>query len=366
MNTQNLHELIRRYHENLNLTMNSEHREQMKWEATKCFHDVWFSDQAAGLSFAEKFKLACSGSSIVINNSTISPTNGIVKMAEKDPEKVEHLFKDILFADDGGNLSLRGEHMQQFMDEIEDLRLKLFPKYWKYQQDRHAVSCYLAFWHPEENYIYRYSDAILMARYIEFDRDLGSGRNFNLPAYYELCGVIVDALKEHPELLADHAARLDDRYYQDESLHIMTFDLMYCSRCYKYYRGLPYTQRARTKKEESQRKLDAAEKLKAEQIERLSEEKEQLESAIADMELVSLVGTEVTSAAYGTGTIIKQNGNQVTVHFPAVEKDFVIHKKYSGRPQFEDNEEILEAMSAWSDCNDRLMVLERKLGLLLK
>lgn len=46
MNTNNLHELIRRYEENLDWTLNGECYEIMKWEAARCFSDTWDSEEA--------------------------------------------------------------------------------------------------------------------------------------------------------------------------------------------------------------------------------------------------------------------------------------------------------------------------------
>ncbi len=55
-------------------------------------------------------------------------------MAEKEPKTVESLFTDVPFAEDGGDIALCQKHMDSFMAQIEALRLKLFPKYWKYHK----------------------------------------------------------------------------------------------------------------------------------------------------------------------------------------------------------------------------------------
>ena len=362
MNTTNLHELILRYEENLDWTLNGKCYEMMKWEAARCFSDTWFSEEAQALPFSEMFKKACSETSIVINNSTISPTNGIVKMAEKEPETVKSLFTDVLFAEDGGDIALRQKHMDSFMAQIEELRLKLFPKYWKYQQDRHAVSCYMAFHAPAKNYIYRYSDAQMFANCIEYPEQLGSGSWFSLPNYYKMCDMLVEAVKEHPSLLAKFDALFNKKFDVSDDLHIMAFDLMYCCRCYNFYKGLAFVKkRVLSKQEEAEKAADVRRHQREAQIAALTLEKEELELKLNETECVTLLGTQVTAPKYGTGTIVSQDENRVVVDFAGEKKSYILHTKYTQCPSFEDNEEIMRLMSKRGDILDKLRSIDKEL-----
>lgn len=84
--------------------------------------------------------------------------------------------------------------------------------------------------------IYRYREAEEFAKYTEFGFDLGSGESFSLPNYYKLCDIIVDALKEHEDLISKYKKLIkdNDKYYYDKSLHLLAFDLMYCCRTYNF------------------------------------------------------------------------------------------------------------------------------------
>lgn len=353
MNDGNLHELIDRYEAKLDETMGPESREQFKWEAMKIFRDAWFSEEASQQTFAEMFSRARKGCGWMIDNSRIASTSGVVKMAQIEPVTVEHLFKDVLFADDNGDLTLRQRHMDEFLDQIETLRLKLFPRCWKYKHDRHAASCYLSFFAPAENYVYRFSDADLMARYIDFEKPIGSGQFFSLPAYYEMCDAIVEALKQHPTLLAEHKKRLNDQCYQDDSLHLMAFDLMYCCRTYGYYHGLTKynitrktdnSKAARQKAADDEKRKQLEESICAAQDELLT-----LQTQLAEYEPISLIGTEVSTASYGSGVVVKQDENKLDVQFADTVKTFVIHRKYTQRPNFEDEEQIVDLLSNRAD-----------------
>ena len=165
-------------------------------------------------------------------------------MAEQRPDEVERLVREVLFADYESIGDLQN-NMDEFLEEIEKIRQELFPRFYRYKQDRHAASCYLAFFAPETHFIYRYSEAEEFAKYIEFGKDLGAGVDFKLENYYELAEIVVEALKEHPSLLEKHDAlfKENDHYYYDTSLHLMTFDLMYCCRFYNFYTGLSHAKK---------------------------------------------------------------------------------------------------------------------------
>ena len=362
MNYDNLHELINRYEENFELVNSLEHDEIFKWRAIRCFRDAWFSADANNMPFPKMFNLARKESAVLIDNSQVSPTNGIVKIAEKEPEAVEHLFREVLFADDGGDISVRHNHMEQFLEEIEKLRLKHFPQSWKYKQDRHAASCYLVFFAPEQNYIYRYSDAETFAQYIEFGIDIGSGENFKLEAYYKMCDLVVEALKEHKSLLNKHFTFLSDYCYRDKSLHVLAFDLMYCARTYNFYSGLTHISKKESVKAYTEAQLREKERLeKQAKIDALNEEIHNLEVKADTYSEISLVGVQVTQAQNGIGTIINQEQNKIVVRFNECDKTYIINRKYSARPTFEDDEEIVDAFTEYDIICEKLRSLRSQL-----
>lgn len=364
MNLNNLHELIDRYEANyLSVVNGSKNQEIFKWRAVKHFREIWFSEDAQKLSFAELFNAARKESSNLIDNNRVSPTSGIVKLAEKDPQEVERLFKEVLFADDGGDIVLRHNHMEEFLEKTEQLRLKYFPQFWKYKQDRHAASCYLVFFSPEENYIYRYSDAETFAQYIEYGEDIGSGENFRLEKYYRLCDIIVEALKEHESLIDEYYRLLDETgYYRDDSLHILAFDLMYCSRTYNFYSGLTHKTKKESLRDSSLAEIrEKEERERQERIDAIVSEINELKMKIDMYSEISLIGVQVTQKQIGTGTIISQDKNKITVDFNTCQKTYVINRKYSARPTFEDEDEIVDAFTEYDDCCEKLYKLKKKL-----
>ena len=363
MNTNNLHELIDRYESNYAFFNDSEHDEVFKWRAVRHFRSVWLSAEKFP-DFASLFKEAKKECSVLIDNAQVSPTNGIVKLAEKYPEIVENLFRKVLFAPDGGDIDLKQDHMDTFLDEIEKLRQKEFPRFYKYKQERHAASCYMSLVDPEHNYIYRYSEAEEFANNIEFGLDIGSGENFKLKNYYALCDLIVDALKEHESLIKKyHELIYSGDYYPDESLHLLAFDFMYCCRCYNLYNGLIHISKkesVRSYKIEQLRAQETAEREK--KIDGLEQEIRSLQLSIEPYKDISLLDVEVSHQTYGVGTVVKQDVNIISVRFGDTEKSFKIHKTCVMRPTFENDAETVEAFTVYADTLDKIESLKRQLN----
>lgn len=363
MNIDNLHQLIGRYEQNYSLINNSKNDEIFKWRAVRCFQDVWFDDRYESYPFAEKFRAATRECSVLVDNGQVSPSNGIVKMAEQEPEEVEHLFNEVLFADDNGDLELRQDHIEEFLEGIESVRQRCFPSFWKYSQDRHSAFTYLALYAPEDNYIYKYSEAEEFAKCIEYGIDIGSGRDFKLPAYYGMCDLVVEALQVHQPLLQKYRELVSGAdFYQDQSLHLLVFDIIYCARAYNLYSGMTFRTKSESVKAyklEELRKKEAAEKQA--QIDEISDQIHALELRVAELSSISLLNVQVQHKQYGTGIVIAQKTPTITVQFEGVAKSFIINKKFPARPTFEDDAEIVAAFTEFDDLSRRLVVLQQQL-----
>lgn len=367
MNMKNLHTLIDRYEENYYMINGTEHDEKFKWGAIRGFQDVWFSQEAKELPFARLFEAAMKRSSIMINNSMISPTMGIVKMAEQKPEEIEALFREILFAPYKSIAELQ-EHMDLFLDKTEKFRQELFPRYYRYKQDRHAVSCYLAFYAPEKHFVYRYSDAEEFALRIEFGKDLGAGSYFSLSNYYEMAETVVEALREHRSLLEKYDAlfKENNHYYYDKSLHLMAFDLMYCCRCYNFYGDMKYVKKKDSIKAYTAQQLKEKEQQERQaQIDALEQAIHNIDVQLDQYEEISLLGVEVTQVKLGKGVVIEQSGSKIKVQFNHQKAvSYIINRKFPLRPRFEDDEDIVDAFTVYDELIQDKQKLEKTMALL--
>ncbi len=365
MNRDNLHELINRYESKIDTIYSAENDELFKWRAMKTWRQEWYKPEGSFSSFAERFSAAKKDFSLFIDNSRMHPSAGVMKLWEKEPETVEHLFQDVLFADVNGDISVSQNQMDAFLEAYEALRQKYYPGNWSYKQDRHSASVYLAMNEPEFHYVYKSSEALTMAKYIDFGLSIGAGSSFSLENYYRLCDDIVDALKEHESLLEKHFAKLSDACYNDRSLHLLAFDLMYCCRTYNYYKGLTVPSTGKVKKAASNapsaEELAKKEELRLARITEIEQKIEELESSTDGCEDISLTGVQVTSAQYGSGMVVEQEINKITVQFDDVRKAFILDKKYHARPRFEDDEQIVEAFTIYGRAQEQIKRLRREM-----
>ncbi len=373
MNTDNLHELIDRYESKIDKLYNEEHDELFKWRAMKTWRDEWFKPETSFSSFAERFAAAKKDFLLFIDNSRMHPSSGVLKLWEKEPDTVEHLFKDVLFADSGCDTDTAQNHMDHFLDEYDSLLKKYYPRNWSYKQDRHSASVFMAMNEPTFNYVYKSNEALTMAKYVDFGFDIGAGKSFSLKNYYRLADEIVAALREHGSMLEKHFERLHaGDYYIDDSLHLLAFDLMYCCRTYNYYKGLVMPSTGKTIKRGKTGGAANAEELaaltatkeaeRAAKVEALEQEIIELEKSCDGCKDISLLGVEVTQTRYGIGTVIRQEVNKVTVCFAdGVEKTYTLDKKYPARPRFENDEQIVEAFTVYGQAVERIRSIRREI-----
>ena len=370
MNYDNLHELINRYGAKIDLLYNEENDELFKWKALKCWQDEWFKPQDAFIDFANRFYAARKEFSLFIDNSRMHPSSGVLKLWEKEPETVEHLFYDVLLPDTGGNVADTQKNMEQFLFEYEKLREKYFPGNWSFKQDRHSASVFLALTYPEQNYAYKSSEALTMAKYIDFGFNIGAGGSFSLENYYKLCEEIIQAFRQHEDILEKHFSKLTDEHYYDESLHLLAFDFIYCCRTYAYYKGLIVPDSDKPKKavqkpaapEISPEELARREAERQQKIAEIEQEIIELENSCEGCEDISLLGVQVTSPQYGVGTVVDQNINRIKVKFSETEKSFILDKQYAARPRFEEDEEIVEIFSRYGRAQEKIKKLKEQLS----
>ena len=367
MNIDNLHKLINQYEENIETLYNDEHDELFKWRAMRVWRDEWFRPTSDFDTFADRFSAAKREFLLFTDNSRVHPSSGVIKLWGKEPETIERLFSEVLFADAQGDVSIVQDNMDRFLVEYENLRCKYYPGNWSYKQDRHSASVYLAMNDPDFNYVFKASEALSMAKYLDLGLSIGSGENFSLPNYYRMCDKIVEALKEHDTLLEKHFNLLTEEHYKDRSLHLLAFDIIRCCYAYHYYNSL-----ALPMKEKKVRKNTTAEPLSFEESKRLETERlekiaaieheiDDLESSCDEYSEISLVGVQVSTDKYGLGIVIDQEINKIKVSFADVEKIYILDKKYAARPRFEDDEIIVSAFTEYGQKQEQIKQLKHKL-----
>ena len=365
MNQEILHTLIDRYEEKIDKLYNKENYELFKWQATKTWQEEWNKPDEAFASFADRFTAARKDFDVFIDGKIMHPSTGVIKLWQKDPAEVERLFREVLFSDDQGDVDQTQRKMDRFVEEYELLRSHYFPRHFSYKQDRHSASVFLAVNNPEKDFVYRSSDAGMMARYTEFGFSIGTGGSFSLRNYYRLCEEIIEALREHRTLLDKHFSYFNDSLYRDESLHLLAFDLIYCCRTYNYYAGLPMplsVKKSSVRKTTQGPTADELEMMRAALLEEKTAKLGELEAKMEEIEaqcddlFIPLINVEVVSREHGIGTVVEQTENNVVVQYPGKSVRMILGRvpKTSKRPQFENDDDVWTSFSEYASGKDKL------------
>lgn len=335
MNRDNLQKLIDNYVENYEMLNDAEHNEIYKWTAVNHFQRHWNLD-ADG--FGEMFKQAMGKSSNIIDNSIVQPSNGIVFLCKQDRETekaVQEEFRRLLVLDEG-NIKVRQDKIDAFIKAINEMLQKVAPGKWKYDQDRRAVIMYLSFIAPDDNFMFKSTEARAFADCYEFGDDIGSGQTFRLDHYYRMCGELVEEIENNEELCSLLEERLQYEAEMDEEkddpvtevagrYNILAYDIMYCAYTYNLYDNIPVRKRAKTGSLE-QRRQEREEKISnlTAQRDELNKQLEQIDMQLKDKPFPTLTGAVVKNIRYGEGKVTEQRGKYLTVEFSDGMKNFLL------------------------------------------
>ena len=201
------------------------------------------------------------------------------------------------------------------------------------------------------------------AKHIAYGIDIGSGQTFKLSAYYGMCDLVVDALRTRPALLEKHWAICGDECYHDDSLHLLAFDVIYCSRAYNFYQGIYYIPKSESTSAYNKEQLRLKEEAKVqERIDSLETQIQAKDIELDKFRSISLLNVRVTHKQYGTGIVIAQKENTIKVRFPeGLEKSFIIHTKFPARPTFEDDEQVVDAFTEYDRLTREIQGLKKLL-----
>lgn len=265
MNKNQMHQIFAHYIDNFELLNDKEHEEYYKWQICAQFKDLMDEAlEADPEDFADALYKVKECSVNIIDSYT-QPFYGLVEFARREPETVQQMFMD-LYSDDGGDVHVQMELIKNFFDQCNELLEKYFPDSYLYKQNSHSVSSYLFLYDPDHHYMYKATQSQVMADCIEFYDDWGTGDNIKLDIYYRMCDEIIAEMKQCPELINTNKSRYDGnlnfkpgKLHEDTELHILLFDIIYCSHVYNLFDGITF---ARPKSKEKQLIIEQKNKAK--------------------------------------------------------------------------------------------------------
>ena len=332
--------------------------EGYKWRAESCFKEHWDIDAP---DFPDMFKKSIKQLSNLIDNKTVQPLGGIL-MLLNHPEEIEFVreaFRE-LFSDDGGNIDVRQGRIYEFIEAINERIDKYAPGSWKYPQQVNNVIYYLNLWRPEENYIFKATEATDWANCIEFGDDFGSGESFSLRKYYRMCDELLEVVSNHPQILELHTKRFkqEARGY-DDKMHILVYDIIYCAYHYGFYSNAVAATTSTKKRIENAKLRNTCEQAKT-QLEELERKKAGL--LTDDAKPIVLTGTEVCHKIWKNGKVVSHTGNVMEVEFSAGVKKFQYPDAFVGGFLTLEDGDMLSEIEKESQRLKTLKDLEDQIG----
>lgn len=354
MNLGNLKKLFDNYLENFDTINNEIHREYYKWEAVKHFQEHWDIDAP---DFAGMFKEAVKLTSNLIDNKTVQPTNGIIKLAERSEltETVRSMFRD-LYAEDDGNIDARQSRIQIFLAKADELLRTYEPGKWKYAQNMRTVIFYLALRYPAQNYMFKSEQAREFLYCAEYGDDFGRGENFSLKKYYAMCDELVSVIKLYDKLKDAHTSRLTSTMFEEDDFHILAYDIIYSGIVYNLYKNIKVIKPTTAKSVEKQRLI---------KINELTDELEQkvvdinaLRQARSEYDTFSAKGLEVVHKKFGLGVVTEHNDCRITVQFAECKTKFQLPAGFTNGYLQIDSGEIMEIFTEMAELDQEIKALE--------
>lgn len=319
MNTDNLHKIFANYIRKFELINSPEHNENYKWEIAAKFHalmDPDAPDFLVGLSEARKL------SSNLIDGVNRYCFSALVSCAPRDEEFARQLFRD-LFAEDGGDLTLRQARIDAFIAKANEFVAKYHSPNGVFINDQRSAMGYLFLNDPDRHYLYKATEAANFASCIEFYDDWGTGKHFLLDVYHRMCDLLVEEIKKNQALVDTTHSRYIDMtgkpilgLHPDANYHILAFDIIYGAPEFRYnfYEGISFstiTARARKlyqDKREKARELYTAVEAARTEAALWAEARDYYTSLVP-------LGAKVVHKAFGEGTIVECGENSVKVEF---------------------------------------------------
>ena len=334
MNKDHMQQIFENYiekFEGFNNEDRKEPSEYYKWEIVSWFKNAM--DKALDgdpEEFAQHLKQIKKNTHDFIDNASTWPLYGLEKIAEQDGEAVKKMFRD-LYAEDYGNLDVRQEKIETFLEESHQLSEK-HNLADQYKNTFNSVTAYLFSYDPENNYVYKPNAAKQFAKYTDFGDDFGSGNHVKLKNYYRMCNELVDEIKKYTRLEELDNIRLEllmkhpegsKNIYKDENKHVLAYDIIYCAYKYGLFKGITLTDLTVQEQKEQKLLLEKQQEAKVflEKLKSAQEKRNTLNAAMNELGKWFAVGESITYKSFGkgasvhSGVITKKSDETITVNF---------------------------------------------------
>ena len=309
MNTKKLGQIVKNYIERFEELNREKTGEIYKWRIVAAFRPAMDDALASpNETFHSKLYNIWKLTENLVDNNRELPFYALCEYAKINPQAVKDMFLK-LFVKDESNLNRRQERIREFIGSCEELRKLYFPEYWKYEASQRSVMTYLFLYDPDNNYMYKATQANAFADHVGFLDEWGSGSGYRLDVYYRMCDELVAYIKQHTALIKTNQSRYEiygDALYPDKEYHLLASDLIYCCTVYGLLNGIELEHATTEAKRLARARWEKAQELLA-QKEAAQERADLLDEARDYIKSALIPGTKVehSNKNYGVGVIDK-------------------------------------------------------------
>lgn len=291
--------------------------EVYKWEIAAEFRPMMDAALAADdTDFPAKLAAVVLLTEQTIDNGVELAFHALADYARSEPQAVRNALHQLL-TPDGGDLEARTQRFSELLGFCESMRAKYYPDSWRYRASIRLPMMITGFYDPDHYYMYKASQAQAYADCVEFYDDWGSGAKMDLRIYHRMCDELIEAIKSHPQFsnIRDDRVKFAKKpLHPDTELHILAFDVIFCSTVYNLFEGIHYSVRNAEEKRIHLEKMNEARNARANHAEAL-ERMARLDYAEAFFVEKLSVGSAVTHKRFGIGTITGLSDKVIKAQF---------------------------------------------------
>lgn len=298
-----------------------DNNEVYKWEIAAEFRPMMDATLAADdTDFPAKLAAVVLLTKQTIDNKNQLAFYALTDYAQSEPQAVREALCQLL-TPDGGDLEVRTQRFTEFLNFCEFMRAKYYPDSWRYRAGIRLPMMITGFYDPDHYYMYKASQAQAYADCVEFYDDWGSGAKMDLRIYHRMCDELIETIKLHPKfkMIRDTRKNYAEKpLHPDTELHILAFDVIFCSTVYNLFEGIHYSVRNAEEKRIHLEKMNEARNARANHAEAL-ECMAKLDYAEAFFAEKLSVGSAVTHKRFGVGTITGLSGKVIETQFSGLD-----------------------------------------------
>lgn len=253
---------------------------------------------------------------------SVQPLHGLYCLAEQKPEELRQALTELI-REHGDPLSARQMRMQQFAARCNELLADCTDAKRSYAQNLRSAMAILAIARPEENFLYKATEARYLADMIGCQTDVSSGAHFSLEGYYGMCQVLADELQENGQLAA--LIPQTGRAVTAGCRNLMVYDMLLSAGPKKLGLFGDAEPLIRTRSRAGQANQERAVRVAQlqQEIDGVKGRIAQVDAEIAGLPEPELVGMRCTSRAFGEATIVAVDGQRLTVEAGGAQRRMV-------------------------------------------